>query len=518
MTSTFHSIETAKRSLNTHTAALNTTGHNISNANTEGYSRQIVKMNASLPMEAYGFLRTTAAGQMGTGVEFNSIERVRQSFLDDQYRNENSNLGNWNIRHDSLQKLESIMNEPSDTGLRKVLDNFWNAWSDLSKDPENITNRKIVKETTQALTDAMNQVNTQLDALTSDLTSNINLKVSETNSLLQTVADLNSNIIKLEGLGQNPNDLRDQRDLAIDKLSKIANVQVNQLSDGYQVTLGGQLVVTGNEVTPVTADGLKAAYDSGTLSGGEVAGMFMSRDRYVTDYKNQMNQLADSIANGDVEVVLPAGSVLPEGTVLNGVTYSGAGRTLASDTKVTVKGINGLLQLGYTVSGTTPEKGLPLFTSKDGGPITAGNITLNPDIQKDPNKISSSMRVENPGAPNEKVIIGNNDMALIMSGLKTAKFDFGTALSAPGTVDDYFRSIVGQLGVQTQEAERQSKNAQELTEQVELSRQSVSGVSLDEEMSDLIKFQHAYSAASRFMTAFDEMLNKLINGTGRVGL
>jgi flagellar hook-associated protein 1 FlgK len=128
------------------------------------------------------------------------------------------------------------------------------------------------------------------------------------------------------------------------------------------------------------------------------------------------------------------------------------------------------------------------------------------------------MRVENPGAPNEKVVIGNNDMALIMSGLKTAKFDFGNALSAPGTVDDYFRSVVGQLGVQTQEAERQSKNAQELTEQVELNRQSVSGVSLDEEMSDLIKFQHAYSAASRFMTAFDELLNKLINGTGRVGL
>jgi flagellar hook-associated protein 1 FlgK len=518
MTSTFHSIETAKRSLNTQTAALNTTGHNISNANTEGYSRQVVKMRASLPMEAYGFLRTTAAGQMGTGVEFSSIERVRQSFLDDQFRNENSNLGNWSIRHDSLQKLEAIMNEPSDTGLRKVMDNFWNAWSDLSKDPENVTNRKIVKETTQALTDAMNQVSTQLDALTSDLTSNITLKVSETNSLLQTVADLNTNITKLEGLGQNPNDLRDQRDLAIDKLSKIANVQVTQLNDGYQVTLAGQLVVTGDQVTPVTVDGLKAAYDSGALAGGEISGMFMSRDKYVTDYKNQMNQLADSIANGDVEVVLPAGSVLPEGTVLNGVTYSGAGRTLTNDTKVTVKGINGLLQLGYTVSGATPEKGLPLFTSKDGGPISAGNITLNPGIQRDPNKISTSMRVENPGAPNEKVVIGNNDMALIMSGLKTAKFDFGNALSAPGTVDDYFRSVVGQLGVQTQEAERQSKNAQELTEQVELNRQSVSGVSLDEEMSDLIKFQHAYSAASRFMTAFDELLNKLINGTGRVGL
>lgn len=526
MTSTFHSIETAKRSLNTQTAALNTTGHNISNANTEGYSRQVVKMQASLPMEAYGFLRSTAAGQMGTGVEFTSIERVRQSFLDDQFRNENSNSGNWSIRYDTLQKLEAIVNEPSDTGIRKVLDNFWSAWSDLSQDPENITNRKIVKETTQALTDAMNQVSTQLDALTSDLNSNINLKSTEINSLLQSVADLNTNITKLEGLGDNPNDLRDQRDLAIDKLSKLANVQVTQLSDGYQVILGGQQVVTGSQVTQVTAASLKTAYDGGTLTGGEVSGMIMSRDKYVTDYKAQMDQLANTIANGDVEITLPAGTVLPEGTVLNtgtngtAVTYSNANnnRTLTADTKVTVSGINGILQLGYTVTGTTPEKGLALFTSKDGGAITAGNITLNPEIQKDPNKISTSTRVENVGTSNEKVVIGNNDMALIMAGLKTGKFNFGDALSTPGTVDDFFSSIVGQLGVQTQEAERQTKNAEALTDQVELNRQSVSGVSLDEEMTDLIKFQHAYSAASRFMTTFDELLNKLINGTGRVGL
>ncbi|MNI29724.1 Flagellar hook-associated protein 1 [compost metagenome] len=482
-------------------------------------------MQASLPMEAYGFLRSTAAGQMGTGVEFTSVDRVRQTFLDDQFRTENSNLGGWSIRYDTLEKLEAIANEPSDTGLRKVLDNFWNAWSDLSQDPENITNRKIVKETTQALTDAMNQVSTQLDALSSDLTNNVTLKATEINSLLQTVADLNNNITKLEGLGDNPNDLRDQRDLAIDKLSKLANVSVTQLTDGYQVTLGGQIAVTGNQVTQVSAASLKAAYDGGTLTGGEVFGMIMSRDKYVADYKAQMDQLANTIANGDIEITLPAGTVLPEGTVLTGadgtaVTYSNANnnRTITADTKVTVKGINGLLQLGYTVNGTTPSAGLPLFTSKDGGTITSGNITLNPEIQKDPNKISTSMRVENVGTTNEKVVVGNNDMALIMSGLKSSKFDFGSALSTPGTVDDFFSSIIGQLGVQTQEAKRQTENAESLTDQVNMNKQSVSGVSLDEEMTDLIKFQHAYSAASRFMTTFDELLNKLINGTGRVGL
>ncbi|MFM9279936.1 flagellar hook-associated protein FlgK [Paenibacillus jiagnxiensis] len=526
MASTFHGIETSKRSLNTQTAALNTTGHNIANANTAGYTRQVVKMQASEPMEAIGMNRSVVRGQLGTGVQFNAIERVRQSFLDNQYRNENTSLGAWSIRYDTLDKLETIMNEPSDTGIRKVLDNFWNAWSDLSQDPQDVTNRKIVKETTLALTDAMNQVDKQLNALSSDLTSNIALKTTEVNSLLQTIADLNGNITKLEGLGDNPNDLYDQRDYAVDQLSKLANVTVTQLDTGYQITVAGQIAVTGTQVTAPTADTLKAAYDGGTLTGGEIYGMFMSRDKYVVDYKAQMNQLANTLANGNIEITLPAGTVLPEGTVLNTgpdgapVTYSNANgnRTLTADLKVTVAGINGLHQLGYTLSGTTPQKGGLFFTSTDGGPITAGNITLNPDIQSDPNKIASSLRVNDTGTTDEAVVVGNNGLALAMANLKSVPFDFGTSMSKPTTTDDFFSAIVGQLGVQTEEADRQAKNGQLLTDQVDLNRQSVSGVSLDEEMTNLIKFQHAYSAASRFMTTFDQLLDKLINSTGRVGL
>ncbi|MNW47756.1 Flagellar hook-associated protein 1 [compost metagenome] len=526
MVSTFHGIETAKRSLNTQTAALNTTGHNISNANTAGYSRQVVSMKASDSMEAYGLNRSVVRGQMGTGVEFTAIERVRQTFLDDQYRNESSSQGGWDIRYDTLNKLETIMNEPSDTGIRKVMDNFWDAWSDLSQDPQDVTNRKIVKETTLALTDAMNQASKQLDALSSDLTNNVTLKTSEMNSLLQSIADLNGNIYKLEQLGDNPNDLRDQRDYAVDKLSKLANVQVTQLDNGYQVTVAGQIAVAGTEVTAITAAGLEAAYQGGTLTGGEVYGMVLSRDKYVADYKTQMDQLANTLANGNIEITLPAGTVLPEGTVLNSgvnnaaVTYSNANnnRTLTADLKVTVQGINGLHQLGYTLSGTTPQKGGAFFTSKDGAAITAGNITLNKDIQDDPNKIASSLRVDGTGTANEKVTVGNNALALSMASLKNVKFGFNTTQAQTTTVDDFFSAIVGQLGVQTQEAERQSQNAQLLTEQVDLNRQSVSGVSLDEEMSNMIKFQHAYSAASRFMTTFDQLLEKLINGTGRVGL
>ncbi|AOZ93235.1 flagellar hook-associated protein FlgK [Paenibacillus crassostreae] len=518
MTSTFHSIETSKRSLFTQTAALSTTGHNIANANTAGYSRQVVKMTESIPMAPFAFLRSTAPGQLGTGSEFVSIERVRVSFLDDQFRNESSSQGAWDVKFSTLEKLEATLNEPSDSGLAKVINNFWDAWSDFSQDPQDITNRKIVKETTLALTDALNQMSTQMSELTTDLTSNLALQTSSINSLLSQVGGLNANIAKIEGLGDNANDLRDQRDYAIDQLSKLANVQVTPLENGYQVTLAGQVVVTGDTVTEITPETLQAGYAGGTLTSGETYGTIYSRDVYVADYQNQLNQLVNSLANGDVEITIPAGSIVPEGTILNGITYSNANnnRKVASDLTVTVQGINGLHKLGYTLAGDSPVAGGDFFVSKDGSALTAGNVTLSQLIQDDPNNIASSIRTDGTGT-DEKVVAGNNSLALLMSGLKNGKFDFGTAFSKPATIDDYFTSIVGQIGVESKEVGRQVQNAQLLTDQVDASRQSISGVSLDEEMSNMIKFQHAYSAASRFMTTMDELLNKLINSTGVVG-
>ncbi|MCQ4088153.1 flagellar hook-associated protein FlgK [Saccharibacillus sp. JS10] len=529
MTSTFHSLETAKRSLYTQTTALSTTGHNIANANTDGYSRQVVKMKATSAFEVPGLRNWVSAGQLGSGVEVTSISRVRDSYLDDQFRNENSGFGSWSVRQETLSKLEAIVNEPSSTGLSTVMNNFWSSWSDFSKDPQDITNRKIIKETTLAMTDSLNQTAKQLDSMTTDITANINLKATEINSLLQTIADLNSGINKVERMGNNANDLSDQRDYAVDQLSKIANVTVTKLDTGYQVNLGGAIAVNGTTVTPVTEASLKAAYDGGTLNKGEVHGMFISRDNYVVDYRNQLNTLANTLANGEFELTLPAGSVLPDGTTLSVVnadgtetstTFSNAtgNRTLTSDTKVKVDGINGLMKIGYTVDGTTPSAGVDLFTSGSGGEaITAGNITLNSQIQNNPNLIASSFRVTGAGTTGETVVKGNAGVALIMADMKSTRFDFGSAASAPVTIDDYFSSITGQLGVQSQEASRQTQNATDLSGQVETLRQSVSGVSLDEEMTNLVKFQQAYNASARFMTTFDEMLDKLINGTGTVG-
>lgn len=523
MTSTFHSIETAKRSLFTQTAALGTTGHNIANANTEGYSRQRVNMSASRPIEAYGINRSVAPGQLGTGVEYGSITRIREGFLDGQYRDEASAYGSWNIQSDSLDKLEGIFNEPSDTGIRKVLDNFWNAWSDLSKDPENVTARRIVKENAAALTDALNYMSKQLTNLSDDLRTNVSVKANEAQSYLSSIADLNKSISRIEGLGDNANDLRDQRDLLTDKLSRIININVQDTDQGYTIMMGGQTLVQGDAVqvqvnagdTPLEQGAfLENAYAAGTLAGGEVHGMIFSRVKYVKDYSDQLNDLANTIANGRIKITLPAGSVLPSGVSVpdkDGTPVSG---TIAKNTEVYVNGLNGLHQLGYTLDGTA-SPGLPFFTFEGDDPNAAAKIKLNPAISANPNLIASSLRTEGTGTSTQ-VVRGNNTLALLMANLKQTGFQSLDG-NREATVDSFYSSMLGQLGVQSQEALRQTENSTVLLQQVESGRQSVSGVSLDEEMAEMIKFQHAYSAAARFMTTFDQILDKLINSTGVVG-
>ncbi|MFC5528965.1 flagellar hook-associated protein FlgK [Cohnella yongneupensis] len=518
MRSTFHGLETARRSLVAQQVALQTTGHNVANANTVGYSRQSVNMVASKPMEAVGMTKSTAPGQLGTGVEFNSITRIRENFLDDQFRNENKNLGSFTIQQDTLQKLETIVNEPSDSGLRSVLDKFWNSWHDLSENPEDLTARKLVRETARALTDAFNQTSKQLEELRSDLSENIGVKVAQMNTSIKTISELSQQIRRIEAFGDNANDLRDQRDVLVDELSKVANISVRETSDSYQVTMGSQMLVDNANATVLTEDGLVASAGS-DLTGGEVFGMIRSRDQFVVDYQNQLNTLVDGMINGDVKVTIPAGSVLPEGTELDGTVYRGPARTLATDLTVTVKGLNGLHQLGYTAQDPLKAGG-PFFVSKDGGPVTAGNITISTDIEADASNIASSMRTVTNGTT-ESVVKGNKDVAMLIAQFNDMKIDFGsvsaTAITGEGTVSDFFRSVVGQLGIQTQEAERQSANSQMVVDQVDSRRQSVSGVSLDEEMANMIKFQHAYNAAARFMTTIDETLDKIINGMGTVG-
>jgi flagellar hook-associated protein 1 FlgK len=283
------------------------------------------------------------------------------------------------------------------------------------------------------------------------------------------------------------------------------------------------------------------AFKSGDLTSGEVYGMIESRDTYVTSYQFQLDSMVKALAEGNVKVTLPAGSVLPPklpaGTVIGSTTYTGlenltdSQRVLAADTEVTVAGLNGLHALGYSLE-NPPQSGIPFFTLKAGASsFSAASIKLNPELEANVSKIVASSRVLTDANGNivrdssgrETLVKGNNDIALLAAGLRNSRFDFdpqstGIPILTNGTFDEFFRAIVGQLGVQSQEAQRQASNQKVLVDQVDSQRQAVSGVSLDEEMANMIVYQHAYNAAARAMTTFDELLDKVINGMGRVGL
>jgi flagellar hook-associated protein 1 FlgK len=553
MRSTFSGLELSKRSLFAQQTALQTTGHNVANANTAGYTRQVVNLVASRPMEAVGIMRTEVPGQIGTGVEFDSIKRIRDSFLDHQFYNENKELGSWSVRQDTLEKLEAITNEPSDTGIRTVIDHFWNAWQVLSKEPENTTARAALKQNALALTDSFNHVSQQLSDLRSDLTENVSVKATETNSMLSQISSLNSEIYRVEGIGIDANDLRDQRDLLSDKLSKILNVTIDDTPFGYNVKMGSLELVNGGTVVTSFATGIAGgagggttvsfedALSAGDLKSGEAYGLIASRDDYLASYQFQLDSMIKSLVEGSSDIILPKGSVLPPtlpaGTIIGNTEYTGqetlsdAERVLTSDTKITVKGINGLHGLGYTLE-NPPGSNIPFFVKAAGATeFNAASIRLNPDIVTHVSKIASSSRVLTDPLTNsiikdangvETVVKGNNDIALAAAGLKNAKFSFdptsnGIPILSNGTFDEFFRAIVSQLGVQAQEAQRQATNQNILVQQVDSRRQSVSGVSMDEEMANMIKYQHSYNAAARMLTAFDEMLDKVINGMGTVG-
>ena len=162
MTSTFHGLEVAKRALHTQQSALFTTGHNIANANTEGYTRQRVNFNQTSPFPPASRNRPQMAGQLGTGVEAGSIQRVRDSFVDKQYRQENTSVGYYQTRADMLQKMETILNEPTDVGLSKSMDLFWQSLQDLSVNPEHTSTRAVVKERAIALADSFNYLHKTL--------------------------------------------------------------------------------------------------------------------------------------------------------------------------------------------------------------------------------------------------------------------------------------------------------------------------------------------------------------------
>lgn len=237
MSVSFSSFEIARSGLYVNERGLFVTGHNISNVNTPGYSRQQALITT-------GQYQNELKYQLGLGADVQKIRQIRHTFLDNVYRQENESLGYWETRQKTFQDVQSILGEPMGEGLQNVMNQFWDSWQELSKNPESLTVRALVRQRGGALVQYMNHTGEQVSKLQSDLDLEIKVRVDEMNSIMEKVSKLNVEILRVENAGDTANDYRDQRNSLIDRLSKLVDCQVNEMQDGQvDITIGGYFLV-----------------------------------------------------------------------------------------------------------------------------------------------------------------------------------------------------------------------------------------------------------------------------------
>ncbi|WP_071460827.1 flagellar hook-associated protein FlgK [Bacillus massilinigeriensis] len=505
MRSTFMGLETARRGMFTQQSALHTTGHNIANANTPGYTRQRVNFVQTSPYPAASMNRPQMPGQFGTGVEAGSIERVREGFLDVQFRSESNKFGYWQARADSLQKLEEVMHEPSDTGLSETMNEFWQGLQDLAVNPQNPGARSVVRQRGIALSETFQYLNQSLTSIQTDLKNEIGVTESKLNSILYQISQVNKQIGEVEPHGYLPNDLYDERSRLIDELSTFANIKVeytepdgspSALAEG-QATIslvddnGGKLaeMVNGGEINKFSAD------FSG-VDGSVKSVMVGNTSIDFTKSQGKLKALIDSFgydSNGKVEGVYP--KMLEE---LDNLAY-----TFATEFN---KVHEANLSPNEIANG---EKAIPFFNVSGDRKGYAGRMAVAKEILENIDNIATAA----PANP----YLGDSQGVLDLANVINNQYAYSGGSEGKANFRNYYEGVIGEMAVLSQQAERLSYNSGSLMGAVENRRQSVSAVSLDEEMSNMIQFQHAYNASARMISLTDELLDKIINGMGTGG-
>lgn len=303
----FFGLEIGKRGIFTSQTALDITGHNISNANTQGYARQAPDIVTTRPWHAPMLNNGSRIGQLGTGVDIASVNRLRDEFIDTQIRNETKTSGYWKSMQESLDRIEAILNEPSEDGLRGVMDQFWESWEDLSLNPESESVRSVVIQRGLATAEAFNHSYSQLQDLRSDVNEQVKIKIGEVNSMATQIADLNKQIMAVAAAGKQPNDLKDKRDWLVQQLSELADVRVsNEKNDMISVQLGDRQLVQGvnyNQIDLIKDDEgmyMPVWTDSRTrvrIESGSIRGLLDARGRSNLEQEVSPSEYKEIIPN-----------------------------------------------------------------------------------------------------------------------------------------------------------------------------------------------------------------------------
>ena len=541
---TFMGLDIATRGLYTAQRGLTNVNHNIDNINTPGYSRQVLQQQASKPLMA-----ADGSGMLGTGSDVTGIKRIRDEYLDTKYRSEAQSLGEWDIKNTLLEEMQTLYNEPSGSGFNTVLNQFYDSLQQLATDPSSLATRAAVKERAVAVAKYFNSVATHFEYLQNDVNNLIYAKVNEINALADQITQLNMQIYNYEITGNVANDLRDQRGNLVDKLSQLVNIQAYETVTGklpngrddvrFSVVISGKALVDHNLVTHIVtqqrtdkknAEDIEHLYDLAwadgnelTIKSGELKGYLDIRDgndglngspdfRGIPYYQRKMNEFVRVLARTFNEGVID----MDGDGVLDKVNGHVDGYTLnsqAGDPAAGIRFFTRLDEYGNPMSSAAFAAGAGSVTDDPSTPgineyldamysqITAKNFSISLEIDENPsNNIATS------GSPAQVGNIENLRSILAMR--------HNTYMFMEGSPEDFVKTLVASLGVDGQQAKAYLDNQSIMTRQIENRRQAISGVSIDEEMANLVRYQHAYNAAAKMIQTYAEILDVLVNRLG----
>ena len=568
MQSTFSGLNTMVNGIYTQRLGLNTVGHNISNSNTEGYSRQTAHAAATPSSEVYTL---AGASQVGNGSTVTSVIRARDIYADRQYWKENSTDGYYNGKANNYAKIESIFNDSDNSGVQDAMEKFYQAWQDCSTTASSDTSRQNVinagQNFAQSLQIAAKQTKEQIDSLYDD----ISLSVVKMNRLMGQVVELNKNIAGIEATGAHANDLRDQRDLIVDQLTSMTDITVYESANGmYTLVSNGTTLVNGitkvdlemsapkNNTTYSLSDYDIMIKQTGTVytpGNGELKAQFEA----VAEDKGYIDQVANMAAfmfttmndqhkagyGIDGSKDKPFGNANPKDNATTGLNFYGesdkifewdakngkldvykkkADGTKDNASKESLSGMQ-ILEIFTVNSELTATDGHKKLATRSGERDTGGKLLYQTAAGGTTTDVTKAQK-DAKGNPLPVDVNGTGDgsNAVWVAALfncerdKTSPEVNGTdRLIGNGSLYSYYNTSMTTMGSDASNMNGRVKFQSGVMDQVENLRSSTNGVNWDEELSNMITFQQGYSACSRCLSAMDECLDKLINGTGTVG-
>ena len=502
----FFGFQTAQRALLASQAGLNIVNHNISNANTDGYTRQRLDLSTASPL-APPNLQGQLNFQLGQGVDIAGITRIRDTFLDNQYQKELGTQGELTKGNEIFNQLESIVGEPSSTGLANSVQQLFASVSDMRNNPQSLPARTAFIQKMVDLTQVIQNQGQQLADLHNNLvgttgntstfpTSQLGISISDFNSKLASIASYNKQINAITSSGATPNDLLDKRNQLVEQLSGLADVDIKPLNgDQIQISLGGEVLVRGTELldtlslTPNTGGNAAAVPAlvttttggtdiTNTINGGQVKGILdlAGNNPSIETVYGVFSKLSSLFEN----LTSQFNAVQQDGRDLTGTQHP-----------VTDTVYGELFKTDATYSGSGPKL---LF------------LKVNPNFKLNPDKISLAAD-DATVVPSGFAGVGDSRNAKAFADIQTTTFS-GLSNS---TVEMFHQSLVSRLGTDARSYQDRLDSQDTVITSLEGRRQSVSGVNLDEESLNLLKFQRSFEAASRMVRAFNEIYQSILN-------